>query len=358
MSIRALAAATAAGALTVVTAMPAHAAVRPFAPSKRAVGPCLPNHADAVVAGDGVLRGFAVCFPSLMFFSQDLAAGTAPVAESTPFAGNVLGVAQDTTGTYVLYWDDTAVRVGKRTTAGGYVGQLVHAYTSEVDFPSGDIVARDGQWTAVWSEQLPPGDKAAQRELFTAGSAQAVRRLTTTAGNIDDVDATLAFAGATVVLVWTRRYNPGAGGPSDLHLAKMRDGTWFGSRRLISAGRQNHSPDLAVSNSRTYLAWVRDRAIVVADNGTGIFRSHRFDLPFPGGGEPRIATSSSAIFVAWSQGRVAFAENLGDGSVTTGTWERSFVTGAERDLHALAGWHGKATVVYRTPTDIRTITQR
>jgi hypothetical protein len=346
--------ATLAAVLTASTT--ASAAVRPFGPPQTVAGGCGPGFGDAVVAADGSVRGFADCDTSagrlIRFFSRT-AGGTVNPSERTGFVGVVLGVAYDGTATYVLFYDRTRILIGKRTEAGAYSSRVVDGWSGGVVPPTGDVIARNGQWFGVWSEQFGPGGEFAQVDLVQAGSAYQVRRITF--GPEDDIEPSLAYRGATPVMVWSRQQTPAVPGPADLRIASFVNGSWQ-SRLFASAGDQNYSPDLAVVGGLTFVAWNRDDHVVVAGNYGGSYASRTFNTPGYG---PRVAASASAggvthVFVTWTvlgssdaENRVFFAETASPGSVT-GTWSGTYITGPGTAAFAVGAYAGKATVAYRT----------
>lgn len=338
-----------------VTAVPAaSAAVRPFGPAVTVVGGCVPGLGDAVVTSDGSVRGFVDCpssiGPRIRFFSRN-AAGPPNPSEDTGFGGTVLAVAYDTTAAYVLFYTDSAIWIGKRTNAGVYSSRAVDSWSGVVP-PTGDVIARDGQWFGVWSKQVGPGGEFAQLELFQAGTAYPIRRITNRP-DVDDVEPSLAYSGAIPVLVWSRLQDPALPGQSDLWVAKFLGGGWQ-SRVFATLGVNNHSPDISTAGGLTFVTWGRDSRIVVASNRTGSFTSHTFNT---GGFGPKVAASTSAglvdhVFVTWNGGnRVFFAETASSGSVTE-VWDGTNITGPGTAVVGIGAYAGKATVAYRSETTV------
>jgi hypothetical protein len=349
----------------VALAIPAGAAIRPFAPQQTLVGGCPATFdADAVTTASGAVVGFATCpLPQgdvIRFFSRN-ANGTVNPSEPSGFSGIVLGVARDGTATYVLYFDGLDIRIGKRTNAGAYSSRVVDpgAGTGGI-FPSGDVIARDGQWFGVWSKQVGPGEFA-QTELFSGGSVVPVRRVTTTAGNVDDYGPTLAYSGSMPVLIWSRIVTVQEVPSADLYVSKYISGTWQATRAFATAGQSNLAPDMHIAGGLTFVAWHRDGFNWVASNPTGSFSSHMFNT---GGLRPFVGASTTGgvvdhIFVSWTSftgDRVFFAESATSGSVHM-TWDGAHVGPAGSDAFAVRGFGTKATVVYGTGSSVASRTQ-
>ena len=92
-----------------------------------------------------------------------------------PYTGRVLGVADDTTGTYALYSNQNGIWVGRRTTAGTFTKPVRVSTRGNggAVLPQGDIVAQGGGYWAVWTEQVGPGGEFAQQEVFQAKTLEA-----------------------------------------------------------------------------------------------------------------------------------------------------------------------------------------
>ena len=353
-----------AAALAVVTAMTmtatgASAEVRPFGPQQTVAGGCGPGLGDALVTADGSMRGFVDCLTvsggQIRFVSRN-ADGTVNPSEHTGLQGTVLGIAYDSTGTYVLYYRASEIRIGKRTNAGVYSSRAVDSWSGVVP-PTGDVIAAGGQWLGVWSKQVGPGGEFAQVDLFQGGTTTAPRRITTDLA--DDTEPSLAYSGFMPVLVWTRQQAPEVPGPADLRVAKLINGSWE-SRLFASAGELNYTPDLRITGGQTFVTWGRDGYIVVASNAGGSFTSHTFAVP---GGEPRVAVAKAGevvtgVFVTWNRpvegdSRVFFAETVGSGgSVVTTPWSGTYLTDPGYAVVGIGATGDKATVVYRSFTTV------
>jgi hypothetical protein len=311
---------------------------------------------DAATAPDGSFRGFAECGSAtdarIRFFSRT-AAGVVNPSEDSGFRGQVLGVAVDTTASYVLFSTATTISIGKRTNAGAYSSRAVDTWTGVVP-PSGDVIARGGRWFGVWDKQVGPGGEFADVELFQGGSVEPFRRITNRP-DVDDLDPALAYSGTIPVLVWSRLQAPAVPGPSDLWVAKYLGGAWQ-SRVFASLGTHNYTPDIATAGGLTYVTWGRDGSIVVAGNSTGPFLSHTF---LTQGFTPKVAASATAgpvdhVFTTWTanSGRVFFAETASNDAVTG--WQGIFLTSYPvSGLFDVDSQAGKAVVAYSNAAVVR-----
>jgi hypothetical protein len=362
-SVLGTAVATVAVLVTVLAAItPASAAVRPFAPPQTVAGACNAETADTATAASGAVVGFATCQTptdqAIRFFSRT-AAGTVNPSEPTPFRGRVLGVANDVSATFVMYADATQIRVGKRTSSGQFSSRLIAGWSGGGTLPTGDVIARNGQWFGVWSVPFGPGGEFAQTELFFAASGRAAQRLTTTAGNIDDSEPTLAYAGTIPVLIWTEAIAPAVPGQSNLIVSRFRgNGQWEPRRVFASNGFANGSPDMTIAGPFTYVTWTRDGGTMVASNATGAFTSHRFLTPAraPKVGVATAAGTADHVFVTATASRaggdeVWFAESATTGNVG-GTWSGAFIAPAGTRAFGVGAFATKATVVYGNATSM------
>jgi hypothetical protein len=181
--------------------------------------------------------------------------------DKTPYAGVVVDVADDATGTYVLFGDPHGdLKLAKRTQG----GRMLPARTlTTADSVGGALVVRDGKWWVVWEQ----GDHLWQ--AGTIGTVGVAPRQVTGQSMVLDSHPDLALWGSgdrtRAVLVWDR----GAlTGDRDVWLAQAPvDGHWR-SGLHSAAGGQNTTPAVAV-NDAIYVAWNRDGHLVVTDNKHG-----------------------------------------------------------------------------------------
>jgi hypothetical protein len=267
-------------------------------------------------------------------------------------------VSYDATATYVLYFTGSQFRIGKRTNAGAFSSRALYNWSGATR-PTGDVIARNGQWFGVFSVQVGPGGEFAQMDLLSAGTGLPVRRVTTSGA--DDHSPTLAYTGANhdiPVLIWSRTTAPALPGPSDLMVKKLIGGVWEPERVFANLGRDNGSPDMTIRGRLTFVAWTRDGATMVASNPAALgggFSSHRFVTP---GFGPRVAASLRPgpvvdnVFVTWTStstgsARVFFAESATRGGVG-GTWGGTYIAPAGTTAFSVGAIATKAAVVYGT----------
>jgi hypothetical protein len=287
--------------------------------------------------------------------------GTVNASEDTGFSGTVLGMAYDSTATYVLFYTELAIVIAKRTTAGAYSARAVDSWSGVVP-PTGDVIAAGGQWLGVWSKQVGPGGEFAQTDLVQGGTTTAPHRITTDPA--DDNEPSLAYSGTVPVLVWSRQQAPGLPGPADLRVAKLINGSWQ-SRLFASAGERNYTPDIRAAGGQTFVTWGRDGLIVVASNASGSFSSHTFATR---GTAPKVAAATASglvtgVLVTWTpstdgSAHVFYAETVGSGgSVVSSPWSGIYLTGNGNATVGIGAFGEHATVVYRSFTAVYSRTQ-
>jgi hypothetical protein len=298
--------------ILVVVAVPAHG-IGAFGPPVTVYDPpCEFEAFNADVAQDasGVGHGFVNLWcdepvPVIHYFQGSEGSWTRQV---TPYRGFVMGVAQDTTGTYLLYLDTRAgqgVRITKRLADGTFTpGRVLSPNWSDSTSTQGDVVATGGQWWAVWTEFA-----GFRNELFQASTIGGTRnRQRITFNPANDWGPTLALTPGTtfpLTLVWVR--GGGEEGETPETKSSLRralgsaSGTWS-SGDLATLGFSNFWPDVRVAGTATYVTWLRDGRAVAADNEGGMFASHTFNTPAVPHGRPRTGYSSGIVYAAWTTG--------------------------------------------------------
>jgi hypothetical protein len=334
-------------ALMLVGTAPA-AAVGPFTSPETLVPGCSRGVGDAAIAADGTSRVFANCTGTSsgrIWFFRDRP-GSAPFREVSPYIGIVYAVAWDGLDTtYVVFQTGGELKIGKRVESSGAYSPLTTLTSTGANATlfTADVVASNGLWWAVWSEQVGPGGEFAQTELFqrrTLLGVQGRTRITTTAANTDDSEPTLAYANGRLTMVWTRATNPAVPGPADLQIAESTGGAWTTARLFASLGDLNSDPDVAIYAGATWVTWVRDGRIVVANNIGGAFHSRTFAAP---GSGPTVAVSGSHAFVGWyatGADRAVLAE------LASGVWTSTQVIGPPSYPLRVLAQGSKARVIY------------
>jgi hypothetical protein len=340
----------------VFVAAPAHA-IGVFGPPVTVYDPpCEFENFDTDAAQDssGVAHGFTGLWcnepvPVIHYFQGS---GSSWTQEVTPYRGFVMGVAQDTTGTYMLYLDTRqgqGVRITKRLTDGTYTSGRVlsHNWVASGD-TQGDVVATGGQWWAVWTEFV-----GFRNELFQAytigGTAQARQRITV--NPLNDWGPTLALTpGSTfpLTLIWVRGGGEEGETPethSELRRALGTAGGTWSSSTLASLGFSNFWPDARVVGTTTYVTWLRDGRAVAADNQGGRFASHTFNTPAIPHGRPRTGVSSGVVFAAWTTGSYRTFVAARAGAVWSGAYASPSSATRMQFVVGLVPRSGKATAL-------------
>jgi hypothetical protein len=354
--------------LLVPAAGPA-AAIGAFGPPVTVVDPTCDfdmTSVDAARDNAGVAHGFAAlwgepCNPNggIDYFSGS---GSSWTRQRSPYRGFVMAVAQDTTGTYLLYLDPaTGIRITKRLTDGTFTpGRLLSPnWTSSVT-TLGDVVADGGKWWAVWNENVAPGggrgDEFDQNDLFqatTMSSPARNRQRITTSPQWDEVPALALEPGTAgpVTMIWARmesgvdEAHPNPAGDLRRALGSRTGATWT-SNSFATLGEVNYWPDVTVGGGRTWVTWFRDGRTVVAD-GTASFTSHTFATPSDQRRRPRVALLGTTPYVGWTafQATVRAFVAVRGLSGWTGAYAAPSVPARDQILTGLVPAAGKATAL-------------
>src|SRR4051794_24007464 len=314
-------------------------------------------NADAAQDASGVAHGFTDLWggagcddPVIRYFEGS---GSTWTQEATPYRGFVMGVAQDTTGTYLLHLDPAAgqgIRITKRITDGTYTaGRLLSSNWASSSDTQGDVVATGGKWWAVWTELT---GAATQMELFQAATLGGNRsRQRITSHPLTDWSPSLSLTPGTtfpLTLVWVRGGNLEGEGPdvqSDLRIAKgTASGTWT-SAPLATLGHDNFWPDMRVAGTTTYVTWLRDGRAVEADDRSGHFVSHTFATPAIPHGRPKVAVSAGRVFAAWTTGGSRTFVAVRSGTAWSGGYASPASATRLQFVVALVPRGGKATAL-------------
>jgi hypothetical protein len=354
LSRRLVPAALAAFALLVPSVPPA-AALGSFGPVTEVYDPdcrAADVSGDAAVGSDGVVRGFTVssggscpASPAIRYFELD---GADVVLHTTSQRGDIVAVASDTTGVYLLYQaGDGSLRLIKRRSNGTMTTSRVLSRVAEGGPVEGDLVASGGSWWAVWTE--PRGHGVTLNQARTIGTDVKFQRLANNGGL--ELSPSLALRpGNQVAMAWSR-----AGSIDSLSVelwvaSTDSTGRWR-SRPFelapLQSGLAHLLPSIAAHGSETYLAWQANERIVVATNDGGTWRSKVFMTP---GAAPSVSTSQGKVFVGFtslnSPGRAFLAQR-------NATWTGAFVSPRTPYDQLMAGTfaaRGKVTALMLSPT--------
>ncbi|NLT53327.1 MAG: hypothetical protein GXX79_01910, partial [Actinomycetales bacterium] len=163
--------------------------------------------AQAAAGPDGRVHGFAAyvrgtCTDERMWYFEGR--GSRWTQARSPYRGEVLAVADDGTGTWVLYLDTPSydrVVLGRRLGRGRWARPQVLSRLVGSALGSGvqgaDLVASHGRWWAVWAQGLPePYASASSTMLFqakTLGGVRRAHRITGAAAGQDEARPALAL---------------------------------------------------------------------------------------------------------------------------------------------------------------------
>jgi hypothetical protein len=330
------AAAVAAAALVAGTlgVLPA-AAVEPFSGPTSIVGSsCANGVGDGSGSDNGTVRGAIGCnaeadSPISVFWYQGIR-----TVKKSPYVGQVIATAWDGANyLYILFQQAKTVKIGRVSDSGSFVVPTVLS-TTAAPYTSGDVVAANGKWWAVWHEMV-----GSQAELYQARTLLAVQHRTRITTNpVQDLEPRLAYSQGHVEMIWSR-YTPDMGA-SDLWVAGSTGGGWA-SRLLTAVGTHNNMPDIAMAGSRIYLSWTRDGVVNSSQNTAGGWATRSFTVH---GYNSRLAVSNGRIFISYEAndlgGRIYVVE------YSAGSWTGSAITGGNAGNFGLYAANGRATSLY------------
>jgi hypothetical protein len=247
----------------------------------------------------------------------------------------VVSVAQDTTGTYLLYISTEApgtpqLVVAKRGLDGrtsrlAELGTVGSAASGE---GNGSIVARGGKWLAAFTR---PGSTPGDTDLYQAGNLYSSSTAATSLvrnGNAADSQPVLTLGpdGAPTV-AWQRT----VGDVQSIRIARTTTGASWAHQPVATGpafGRLSQL-DVAVTASGTFVAWSQSYSgspvVNVADNLTGSWRTQQPPSQFTNGEgawNPALVASGVKVAAGYSTGD----EYPSDGAViakrttTSGGW--------------------------------------
>lgn len=296
---------------------------------------------------DGVVRGFASGSCSQAGVQDGVVrylerrAGAWSVQDS-PYAGSVLGVADNGRETFLMYENDTGVRVTKRSHDGTFAGpgwKLAGGPSA-----GGDLTTVSDGFFAVW---VRPSATPEGLDMVSWGrhDGYLYPRTVVTDNSVPDVDPVLTTNSKGVVeLLWTRVH-------PDRSVVRIAEPTDFGwtSRALTGQGTHNERADVAAATggaiwaswSRDGGAWGTGRPMVATDE-RGAFTATT--LPGGTGADSHVAVSALDVrVVAYVlSGRVVLAR------WSPGAWRcQTLATAGEvADLAVTGGGSPVASVLF------------
>jgi hypothetical protein len=302
---------------------------------------------DAAMGADGVVRGFVSdtdgCNGGRIRYFQG--SGRDWTVQDTPWLGQVQAAATWGGNAVLLYSSGDRLRIAGRTGGRYTAGRQIGPRSAS----GADVVVNASGWWAVWSEDLPGTARTQLYQARTMGAGRNREAITTAVAiNHRDTSPSLALRpGGGVTLVWSRVSSQTG---NQLRIAASTGGRW--SSRLLSKTTEKADTDLAVSGSRTFVAYEHGYRVFEADDlgGGPVRQRYRFNT---NGFRPKVAASGGnsfvslwggrdGVFVATRQGRGRWTgQNAGDG----------------QPLRILAA-RGKATVLYGNDTGLFARTQR
>lgn len=303
-------------AATLLAGTPAQAAPSPAVKILAACdGFLYPDTTGAAAGANGRLHGFAgyrhssTCGDRIYYFEG---AGTSWTSRSTSLSGTVVDVAQDSTGTYLLYvmreLSETAeLAVAKRAPDGTITRLAVVAPVAGSSFDGrGSIIARNGRWLAVWSQA---NGTAGDQDLYQYGNLYAssgtVRPVAIGSGV--DISPALTFApDGAVVLAFARSQSSG----KVIRVARTTDGrtwSWRTAGSSIPLNMDFPRLDVAVTSAGTFVSWTQSTNgisdVVVADDLTGTWRRQRPPAVYDSANwDATIIASGAKVLAGYSSG--------------------------------------------------------
>ncbi|HEX8629809.1 MAG TPA: hypothetical protein VF755_16710 [Catenuloplanes sp.] len=319
-----------------LTAVPAQAAPSPAVTvlAGGCGGYLYPDTTGSAPAADGRLHGFvgyrhSDCDGRIFYFEG---AGSSWRSSPTSLTGTVIDVAQDDTGTYLLYaiteLSGTAeLAVAKRASNGTITRLAVVApLPAGWGYGKGSIIARNGRWLAVWPQA---NGTSGDYDLYQYGtlypSGGTVARVAVGSGV--DTSPTLTFApDGAVVLAFTRATGTGR----TVRLARTTNGTAWSGRTVgsdLPINTDFPELDVAVTTAGTFVAWTemtnQISQVVVADDLTGGWRRQQPPAVYDSANwDANIVASGSRVLAGYDSGdeyptdTVLFARRIS----ATGAW--------------------------------------
>ena len=272
---------------------------------------------------------------------------------STPYRGWVLGAAVGNDQPFLLFVNSGGVHIGKLADNLQFAPSVtLSSQSADWKFSTGDLVAKNDTWWAIWAERAAPSEPFQMFQASTMTSATGLPQpigsalpqpLTNSAPSLalDPADPDSAVLAWMVVLEDSAIVRLARAHSSD---AVWREQAW--APPSPQSDRYIGEPDLFASDGHLYGAYVDNDTITYTldpPNGTTT-------TSFQGDGNaPRVAASGGQTFVAWQDGnsQVVVGEPPAVGSVALGFSP----SGNTERLIGLAAYQGQVTVLAVTFAD-------
>jgi len=265
----------------------------------------------------------------------------------TPYRGWVLGMAVDgPQRRFLLFVNSSGVHLGEMAGDQFAASLAVSSQAADWQFSSGDVVASNGKWWAVWSERANPSQPF---QMFQASTMAASSDLPLPVGSrLPNVvhnsvpSLTLDPTGPDrAVLAWMVVLNDS----SVVRLAKAQTSNAIWHEQAWAPpspqpGRYASGPDLAAAAGELYGAYGDDDTITYTLDPPAPTATTRFQGE---GYSPRVAHSDGRTWVAWrdADDQVVLAEP----PATTSVQLKTSPSGSTQRLIGMLAAQGQVTVV-------------
>jgi hypothetical protein len=329
----------------------------PFGPAVTLLPRCgTLQAADAAIAVDGTVRGYATCgpwqAPVIWFFRYQ---GGSVFAQPTPYHGKVVKVAwDDLNNTYLLFTRPGPGTLSEQLVIGKRLentGQYAPTTLLTTTYPAGlkkylapiqaGLVASKSRWWAVWTQPTRPAPLPPEYALFerhTLLYTQPWNQMTYPSGQDEDFVPSLAYSSGRMTAVWLRGDSATSRGRLTLGL---NTGHGWTARSLPATSPVRDPigyPDLIQYAGVRHLAWLGTAAVGVASDILRSFTPHF--LPASKPPLATIAVSGQNLFVLWSGSGAVFAERR------AGSWTPATVVAGSSAAVRVLAQGGRARLAY------------
>jgi hypothetical protein len=333
-------------------------AVAPFGAAHRVL-PVSCAGSQTALGSDGARHGFTTC--RLANGSNALYAVTGSPGATTwtrtrvaTNVGYLLAASDDGHSSYALF--DTAggvLELATRARSGStHLKKL--ASTRQYGLGSGALLAKNGNWLAVWSAGTKLMAGSGCYQLFQAGTLHGFGATRNT--KICGSEPSLAFgsSGKPVLVYRVGLVDYG----SEIDLRKSHAGRWSKPHAVTAKNQAGRTPTISVVGNTTRVAWLqfapRNRylAHLATKVGRGPWHTHTFAQPGVFDTvidtRPQTAESHGNAFIAWTIANSKHKETVHVEEYAGGKWTQRNVgdgTGGDAVLDQLASINGRAYLV-------------